>query len=118
MLTAESQAAWTERVRAGLNDASATPEQVRRDRVEEVDFYSYFARLNEKLLERQKSLWRSYYMVWLRSALYYDGKQVLVPKSSGFGYDIRQLRGGDHQIYIHNKLRPKSDKVTSMWVQS
>lgn len=105
-------------MRAGLNDAGATREQVRRDQVEHVDYYSYFARLNERLLERQKSLWRAYYMVWLRSALYYDGKQILVPRSTGFGYDIKQLRGTDHPLYVYNKLRPKSDKVTSMWVQS
>jgi len=119
MLSAIDQAAWTERVRAGLNDAGATPEQVRRDDVEYIDdFYRHFAQLNEKLLERQKSLWRSYYLTWLRSALYYDGKQILVRRTSGFGYDVKQLTGTDHPLYVFNKLRPKSDKVTSMWVQS
>lgn len=105
-------------MRAGLNDSGASPERARKDQLEYVSFYDHFARLNERLLERQKSLWRSYYMTWLRSALYYDSKQVLVPRANGFGYDIRQLKGMDHPIYVYNKLRPFSDKVTSMWVQS
>src|SRR5262249_34405322 len=118
MLSTIDQAAWTERVRAGFDDASVSREQARRDRVEYVDFYPYFAEFCKRLLERQKSLWRAYYLVWLRNALYYDGKQILVPRSIGFGYDIRQLRGTDHPLYVYNKLRPYSDEVTSMWVQS
>ena len=118
MISAVDQSLWTEKVRAGLNESGASPDQARRDQVEYVSFYDHFRRQNEKLLERQKSLWRSYYMTWLRSALYYDGKQVLVPRGNGFGYDIRQLRGTDQPIYVYNKLRPYSDKVTSMWVQS
>lgn len=118
MLSATDQAAWTERVRAGLNDSGVGREQARRDHVEKHDFYEYMARYCERLLDRQKSLWRSEYMKWLRNALYYDGKQILVRRTSGFGYDVRQLTGGDHPLYVYNKLRPYSDEVTSMWVQS
>lgn len=118
MLSVADQQAWTTRINESREATGTSPEQARRDKVERISFYDHFKALNEKLLQRQKSLWRSYYMLWLRSALYYDGKQILVPRSGGFGYDIRQLRGTDHPIYVYNKLRPYSDEVTSMWVQS
>lgn len=118
MLNAIDQAAWTERVRAGLSDANVSREQVRRDEVEYVDFYEYFAGYCKRLLDRQKSLWKREYEKWLRNALYYDGKQILVPRRGGFGYDVKQLSGIDQPLYVYNKLRPYSDEVTSMWVQS
>lgn len=90
---------------------------MRKDSVERVRFHEHFKDLNEKLANRQKSLWRGYYMVWLRNALYYDGKQVLVRKAN-FGYDIRQIQGIDQPVFVYNKLRPYSDEVTSMHVQS
>ena len=118
MLSIANQQAWTSRINESRRVTGVSPVQAKRDQVVAVSFYDHFKALNEKLLGRQKSLWRSYFMLWLRSALYYDGKQILVPRTGGFGYDIRQLRGTDHQIYVYNKLRPYSDEVTSMWVQS
>lgn len=91
---------------------------MQKDQVEKVDFFDHFSKLNNQLLDRQKLEWRSYYMLWLRSALYYDGKQILIPRGNGFGYDIRQVVGLDQPLWVYNKLRPYSDEVTSMWVQS
>lgn len=111
---------WTGQIRAqvALDESNVTPEQVKRDHVQRVDFYPYFADFCRRLLDRQKTLWREYYNIWLRSALYYDGKQILVKRTNGFGFDVKRLTGIDHPLFVYNKLRPYSDEVTSMWVQS
>jgi len=120
MLSVQDQIGWDTRLRS-IQEAqkvgNVSTDAMRRDKVEPVDFFRHFKSLNDKLLERQASLWRGYYMTWLRSALYYCGHQILVPRGT-FGYDIRQLRGIDQPLYVYNKLRPYSDTVTDMWVGS
>jgi len=117
VLSYQQQVSLSGRIRE-VQAVTGTEEDVlRKDRVERVKFYDHLKNLCDKLLTRQQSLWRGYYQVWLRNALYYDGKQVLVERRGG-GYDIRQIKGLDQPVYIYNKLRPYSDEVTAMHVQS
>lgn len=116
MLSGSQTALFDAQMREVMAVQRTQPEQVRKDQLEYIDFYTYFNDANEKLLRRHADLRKARLMKSLRSALYYLGHQVLVPK--GFGYQIKQLSGADQPIYVMNKLRPYSDDVTARWVQS
>lgn len=119
MLSVQQQQMWSQKLQEVQRVGNVPDTAMQKDQVEKVDFFNHFStKLNDRILTRQRSLWRGYYMVWLRTALYYDGKQILVPRGNGFGYDVRQLQGLDQPLWVYNKLRPYSDEVTSMWVQS
>ena len=117
MLSIADQGRWTA-AREAQVVLENKPEVAARDQVRRVKLYTFLSEANTKILTRQKSIWRGYYMTGLRTALYYSGRQVLIPNSSGFGYEIVQLRGIDHPLYVYNKLRPFSDEVTALWGQS
>jgi hypothetical protein len=102
-----------------LADSIATtgvqPEAVSTDKVQTVEFYSHFKRQNELLTRRQAEYWKPLFLKWLRHALYYDGKQTLIPRGNGFGYDVRAIKD-KNRVYQVNRLRPYSDDQTSMWM--
>lgn len=100
---------------AGLAATQTPVDNVKNDDVETVKFYSYFKGQNDLLENRQRDLWKPLFLKWLRHALYYDGKQTLIPRANGFGYDAVKLRE-KHKIYVINRLRPYSDDQTAMWM--
>lgn len=99
-------------------DALATSnvsfDQMQRDRVEYVDFYTYFKAQNDKLFNRQLEYWRPHYDKGTRHECFYEGHQALVPRAGG-GFDVRRVHE-KHRVYVINRLQPYSDEQTSMWM--
>ncbi len=95
---------------------TGTPhEAVNNDHVETVSFFAHFKHENELMTTRQIEYWKPLFLKWLRHAMYYDGKQTLLPRTSGFGYDVRAIKD-KNRVYQVNRLRPYSDDQTSMWM--
>src|SRR5262245_12255009 len=99
-------------------DALATSnvsfEQMQRDQVEYVDFYTHFKKENDKLFNRQLEYWRPHFDKGTRHECFYEGHQALVPRGGG-GFDVRKVRES-HRVYVINRLQPYSDEQTSMWM--
>lgn len=102
--------------KSALTATGVSPEQVKRDQVESVDFYSFFRRLNDSIFTRQQSLWLPIYNDWIRSAAYALGRQLLVPNQNGFGYRFYQLKGKEHSAYVYNRFTPYVNEIVSKWV--
>jgi len=117
MLSVDNQALIQTRLQETMQVAQIRPEQVQRNQPDLVSFYPWVKKLCDDILLRQKSLWMGDYLEWTRTALYYNGHQILTPNGS-FGYNIQRLRGNNHRLYVFNKLRPVSDTVTAAWTQA
>ena len=113
MLAAQA-AGQIAQVADALSASNVSLDQMQRDQVEYVEFYSYFKKRNDELLRRQIDYWRSLFQKWLRHELFYEGHQTLVPRMGG-GFDVRQLHD-KHRVYVINRLQPYSDEQTAVWM--
>lgn len=96
-----------------LSSSGVSLDQMARDRVEVVDFYTEFKKRNDAMYQRQIDYWKALFKKWLRHELFYDGHQALVPRDGGF--DVRHIRE-QHRVYVINRLQPYSDEQTSAWM--
>lgn len=101
------------------NVAPVTPQTQQRERTQpqpnELD--AFFDKLNANLERRHIQAWRSDYLLWLRTILTYCGQHLLVPRQTGFGFDVVPM-GDSDPVYIQNIIRFYSDDVTNQWVSS
>src|SRR5262249_15886026 len=101
MLTQADQSNWnaifSQMPQSSVHPERMLREQMRRDQVIPVNFWTHFKAQNEKLTKRQQSLWKEDYKLWTRTTLYYNGNQILLPRGD-FGYTVKRLKGTNHSV--------------------
>lgn len=95
-----------------LAASGADPEQVRKDKVERVNFQEHFLRLTKQILKRQEGQWKARYLKTLRTALYIKGHLGLYVNKNSFGFQFFQVGKGD-PIYEMNVLEFYHDDVAA-----
>jgi len=95
-----------------LAASGADPDQVKKDRVERVDFQKHFLRLTQQLLKRQEGQWKARYLKTLRTALYIKGHLGLYVNKNSFGFQFFRVEKGD-PIYEMNVLEFYHDDVAA-----
>lgn len=95
-----------------LAASGANPEQVKRDRVERVNFQEHFQRLCQQLLKRQEGQWKARYLKTLRTALYIKGHLGLYVNKNTFGFQFFRVEKGD-PIYEMNVMEFYHDDVAA-----
>lgn len=95
-----------------LAASGANPEQVKKDRVERVNFQEHFQRLCQQLLKRQEGQWKARYLKTLRTALYIKGHLGLYVNKNTFGFQFFRVEKGD-PIYEMNVMEFYHDDVAA-----
>lgn len=95
-----------------LAASGANPDQVKKDRVERVNFQEHFHRLCQQLLKRQEGQWKARYLKTLRTALYIKGHLGLYVNRNSFGFQFFRVEKGD-PIYEMNVLEFYHDDVAA-----
>ncbi len=95
-----------------LAASGVQPEQVRKDKVERVNFQEHFRRVASEILKRQEGQWKARYLKTLRTALYIKGHLGLYVNKNSFGFQFFRVEKGD-PIYEMNVLEFYSDDVAA-----
>lgn len=95
-----------------LATAGVDADQVKKDRVERVNFHAHFLKLNQQILKRQEGMWKARYLKTLRTALYIKGYLGLYLNRNSFGYQFFRVEKGD-PIYEMNTIEFYHDDVAS-----
>lgn len=95
--------------------SGVAPEQMMRDAVEEVDFFSHFRADNKKLAKRQSSLWFPAHLRMLRFMLYFDYQQVLLIPPGRKVYITQQV-GERDKVWMFNLVKEHVDEVVALWM--
>lgn len=95
-----------------LAASGANPDQIRKDKVERVNFQEHFLKLTQQLLKRQEGQWKARYLKTLRTALYVKGYFGLYLNKNSFGYQFFRVEKGD-PIYEMNVIEFYVDDVAS-----
>lgn len=120
MLSAQDQAYWSAAIPRILAEqqgaltalGTQTPEQVKRDQCETVEFYPWLKGLCDRVLKRHRSLWAANYNLWVKNALYFLSLQNLKGNGTSFGYKITFK---DHRFYPYNIFRPNAEETIAAY---